>query len=128
VRSCANASRIAAGVAVVDQRADVLALEQLHQNLEPGLAARDRRQVEVRRDHGQMRKGPLAALYVILLGRSQLEQVADRGRQHVLIALEMILVLREAAERARDVGGDGRFLGDDQGLGHGRGAENEAAG
>jgi hypothetical protein len=39
--------------------------------------------------------------------------VTDRGRKHVFVAFEVIAFTREAAERARDVGGDRRFLGDD---------------
>jgi hypothetical protein len=56
----------------------------------------------------QVGERPLAALDLFLLGHADLEQVPDRRRQHVAIALEVIVVAREAAERARDVGGDGR--------------------
>ena len=36
----------------------------------------------------------------------------------VLVAFEVVAVAREAAERARDVGGDGRLLGDDEFFSH----------
>ena len=95
-------------------RVDPKILKEVEQRLQARLAAGDRREVEVRRDHGQVREGPLAALDVVLLGRTQLQQMAHRGRQDVLVVLEVILMLREAAQRSRDVGGNGRLLGDDQ--------------
>jgi hypothetical protein len=61
-----------------------------------------------------LREGPLAALDVVLFRRPQLEQMTDRGRQDVLVALEELLLLGETAQRARDVRGHGRFLGNDQ--------------
>src|SRR6185503_8497822 len=61
---------------------------------------------------------PLAALDVVLFGHDELEQVADRGRKHVAVALEIFAGLLEAAERARDVGRDRRFFGDDEFLAH----------
>ena len=74
--------------------------------------------VKMRRNRRQMREGPLAALDLLLLRHADLEQVADRRRQDVTIALEVVVVAREAAQRARDVGGDGRLFGNDQALGH----------
>ena len=61
-----------------------------------------------------MRERPFAALDLLLLGHADLEQVADRRREHVAVALEIIGVPREAAQRARDVGGDGGLFGNDQ--------------
>ena len=109
---------LAPGVAGVDQFSDVLALDQLQQHLQARLRPGDRCEIEVRRNHRQVREGPLAAFDVVRLRRPQLEQVPHRGRQHEAIALVVVLMLGEAAQRARDVGGDGRLLGDDQSLGH----------
>ena len=55
-----------------------------------------------------------------------LEQMPDRRREHVAVALEVVLVPREASQRARDVGGDGGFLGDDQRFRHGRAVRRAA--
>ena len=66
------------GVAGVDQLAHVLALDQPDDRVEARLGLVDRRQLEVRRDHRQVREAPLAALDVELLRRLDLEQVADR--------------------------------------------------
>jgi hypothetical protein len=44
--------------------------------------------------------------------------VAHRRRQDVVVALEIIALARETAERARDVGRDRRFLSDDEFLAH----------
>ena len=83
-----------------------------------GFGLLDRLQIEMRRDHRQMRERPLPALHVVLLGRAQLEQMADRRGEHVVVAFEVVVVTLETAERARDVAGDGRLLGDDQFLCH----------
>ena len=37
--------------------------------------------------------------------------------EDLLVALEVVVMPREAAQRARNVGGDGGFLGNDEGLG-----------
>ena len=57
------------------------------------------------RNHRQVREAPLAALDLVLLRRVQLEQVADRRRQYVLVVFEMIGFAVEAAQRACDIGG-----------------------
>ena len=65
-----------------------------------------------------MGEAPLAALDVELLGRLDLEQVADGGGDEVALALEVLVVLvelaRDGRERADDVLRDGRLLGNDQ--------------
>jgi hypothetical protein len=58
---------------------------------------------------------------LLLFGHPDFDKVAYRGRQHVVRAFEVVVVAREAAERPRDVGGDGRLLGDDQRFGHDKG-------
>ena len=97
---------------------DVLALDEPQQRAQPVLVLLDRLQREFRRNGRQMREGPLAALHLLLFGHPDLEEVSDRGRHHVVGALEVVVVPREAAERPRDVGGDGRLLGNDQRFGH----------
>jgi hypothetical protein len=72
----------------------------------------------VRRDDRQVLERPLPALHVVLLGRGELEQMPDRRRDDVLVALVVIVVLLEPAERPRDISGDGRLFGDDQFFGH----------
>ena len=65
-----------------------------------------------------MSERPLTSFDFLLVGRADLEQVPDRRRQHVLVALEIVVVTRETAKRPGDVGGHGRFLGDDEALDH----------
>src|SRR5262249_1899978 len=76
-------------------------------------------EVEVRRNHREVRKRPLAALDLDALGRNELEQVADRRGQDVVATLVVVAVTRETPERASDVVRDGRLLGDDELLCHG---------
>ena len=116
----------AAGVAGVDQIADVLALDEAQQRFQPVFVLLDRLQREFRRDRRQVPEGPFAALDLLFLGHADLEQMPDRRRQHVVGAFEVVVVAREAAQRARDVGGDGGLLGDDQCFRHGRAVRRAA--
>jgi hypothetical protein len=60
----------------------------------------------------------LTLLDVVLRRQRQLEQMAHRRGQHVLVALEVVALAREAAERARNVAGDRGLLRDNQLLRH----------
>ena len=82
----------------------------------PGI---DRLEVEVRRDDWQVLERPLALLDVVLSRHHQRQQVADRRGNDVVLALEIVSLAREAAERASDIGGDGGLLGDDELFSHG---------
>ena len=88
---------LAPGVAGVDELRHVLALDQLDDGVQPRLGLVDRRQVEVRRHHRQVREAPLAALDVVLLRRLDLHQVADRRGDDVALVLEVLGVLLELA-------------------------------
>ena len=108
----------------VDQGRDVLALDQLDQGIEAPLALVDRVQIEMRRDHRQVRETPLAAFDIELFRRLDLDQVADGGADHIVLALEVFVVFLELAihrrQRAHDVLGNRRFFCNDQGFAHGR--------
>ena len=47
-----------------------------------------------------------------------LQQMADRRREHVVVALVVLVMLGKTAQSARDVVRDGWLLGDDQSFGH----------
>ena len=54
-------------------------------------------------------------------GSARPDEVADRPRDHVVVAHQVGLVLRlreGSGQRAGEVAGDGRLLGDDEGLAH----------
>ena len=91
----------AARVAGVDEFAHVLALDQLDDGVEPALALVDGVQVEVRRDHRQVGKAPLAALHVELFRRLDLQQVAHGRGDEVVLAFEVLIVLLELARGGR---------------------------
>ena len=109
---------MAAGVARVDDGVDVLALQELGQELQPRLGLLDRPQVEMGRNDGQVRERPLPAFDLVIVGRNQLEEVADGGRNDVFVVFEVLIDALEAAENARDVARDGRLFRNDQSLGH----------
>ena len=68
---------LAAGVASVDQRVHVRALDQLEQQPQPRRILVNGQQVEVRRNDRQVGKAPLAALDLELLRHAQLQQMTD---------------------------------------------------
>ena len=105
-------------VARVDQLGDVLALHQPEQQLQASFGLFQRSQREPGWNHRKVSECPLTSFDFLLVGRADLEQVPDRRRQHVLVALEIVVVTRETAKRPGDVGGHGRFLGDDEALDH----------
>jgi hypothetical protein len=102
----------ASGVAGVDEVGDVQAR----------LGLLDRREVEMRRDDGQVGEAPLAALDVEFLRGLDLHQVADRRRDDVAVILEMLGELLELARRGRqradDVLRDAWLFRNDQCLCH----------
>ena len=110
---------LAARVTGVDQRGDILALDQLGELLEAVVRLLDRLQIEMRRDDRKVSERPLPSLDIVLLGCSDLHQVAHRRAEHVVVIFEVVAVTDETPQRPRDVGGDGRFLGNDQSFTHG---------
>ena len=113
-----NQFPFAPGVARIDERSDILALDQLQHRLETRLALLNRQQIKVRRDHRQIRERPFAALHLELFGHANREQMADRRRDDVLVILEVVVMFFKLAERLADVAGDGRFFRDDESFSH----------
>jgi hypothetical protein len=109
----------ASRVTGVDQAVDILALDQAGQQLQAVFGLLDRLQRKMRRNHRQIGERPLAALDLEFLRQRQFQQVADRGRQHVVFGFEEVLFLGETAQRAGNVLRDRGLLGDDELFGHG---------
>ena len=62
---------------------------------------------------------PLLELRVVLVRLGELDEVADRPGDDVIVGLEVAVLLRERArENPREVAPHGRLLGDDERLGH----------
>src|SRR2546427_10428740 len=72
----------------------------------------------MRRNDRQVGKRPFAALDLHAFRGNEFQQVADRRREHVIPALVIIAVPREATQRPRDVVRNGRLFGDDEFFGH----------
>jgi hypothetical protein len=94
---------LAPRVAGVDEFGHVLALGLLDHRVQAALGLVHGLEVEVRRDHRQVGKAPLAALDVELLGRLDLHQVAHGAGDHVAVVLEVVVVLFELAHATGDV-------------------------
>ena len=109
---------LAPGVAGVHDQLDVVALHELGDRVQLLLgrfALGARHDVEALREDGQIDHLPALELVVVVLGRGQLGQVADRPGDDGVRALEKVLRgLERAVERLRDVDGDRLLLGDDQ--------------
>jgi len=117
---------LAARVTGVDQAGDVLALDEAGEQLEPVFGLLDGVEREMRRNHRQVRKRPLAALDLELGRHGELEQMPDRRREHVVLRLEVIFFFGEATDGAGDVRRNRWFFRDDQLLAHARGATEDA--
>ena len=65
------------------------------------------------RDDRQMRKSPLAALDLHAFRQAKLQQMADRGRKDIAVALVMVSRFGETAERLGDVRGHRRLFRND---------------
>jgi hypothetical protein len=105
---------LAAGIAGIDEAGHVLAPDELDQQLEPRFGLLDRREVEARRNDGEMLERPAAGAGVVFFGSAQFEQMPYGRREDVIRALEVIAVPLETAERARDIRRDRWFLRDDE--------------
>jgi len=117
-----NQLPLAARVAGVDQRAHVPAPGLLDHCIEAALGLVHGLEVKVRRNHRQVRKTPLAALDLKLLGRLNFHQVADSAGDDIALVLEVVLMLVELARHggqcAHDVLRHRRLFCNYQGLGH----------
>ena len=75
---------------------------------------------KVRRNDRQVGKAPFATLDIVGLGRGNLQQVAHRRCDHVVLAFVVVVVLvklaRHGGQGAHDVLGDRRFFGNDEGF------------
>jgi hypothetical protein len=104
----------------IDQVADVRPLGLADYRGQPGLRAIDGLQIEVGRNHRQVREAPFAALHIEFFRRLDLHQVTDGARDDEALTLEVVLVLLELAgdrrERLYDVLCHGGLLRDHQGF------------
>jgi hypothetical protein len=105
-------------VAGVHDAFHVVALQQLADGADAVALSLLLLELEALRKDGKIGEGPALVLGIDLLGRQQLEQMADRERDHVVVALPEPIVFLEAAERGGDVASDARLLGDDERFGH----------
>ena len=113
-----NEFALASRVAGVDQAIDIFALQQPLQRLQPIFGFLDGSQCEVRRYRRQMIEGPLTAFDFLFFRHGDFHQMADRGRQHVIVAFKEVFLFGEPAQRLGNIVGNGGFFGDDQGLAH----------
>ncbi|HMV68173.1 MAG TPA: hypothetical protein PKA64_15095 [Myxococcota bacterium] len=110
---------LAAGVAGVDQALDVVARAEAPDQVEPLLLPLAGLDAELLGHDRQLVDRPPAQRRIVVLRRGELEQVAQRERHQVAVALEVFtLMIGEPAERGRDVSRHAGLLRDDQELPH----------
>ena len=81
------------------------------------LGVLDRLQAEFLRDDGQRLQPPEAVLFLVdVLGHQEFHEVPDRRGDHILVVFEVVALLGDLAQGAREIGGHGRLFGDDEGL------------
>ena len=86
--------------------------------VEARLGFLDRLERELVRDDREIGEAPFPALHIELARQAELDEMTDRGRDDVVLVLEVVLDLFETAERASEITGDAGFLRDDERLGH----------
>ncbi len=67
---------------------------------------------------GRFAKLHLPALHIQLTRQAELDQMTDRGRDDVILVLEVVVHFLEATERASEVVRNAGLLGDDERFGH----------
>jgi hypothetical protein len=123
-----NKLTLPAGVAGVDDVADVLALGELEDLLEAGLGVWDGIEIELVRDGGQDSEVPWQFLTVRPHRHPQLDEVADgRGDDGGFVLEENVAARAVFVELAEHLGEDlaqvrhdARFFGNDECFSHGR--------
>ena len=70
-------------------------------------------------DNREIRKTPLAALFIHLVRKAKLDEVTDRRRDHGVVTLKKIVFFGEFAKRFGEVVGDGGLFCDDKSFWHG---------
>ena len=113
-----NQFAFAPGVAGIDQIGNVFALDEPLELIKARLRFLDRLQGELVRNDREIRETPFPPLHIQLARETELDEVTDRGRDDVVLVLEVVLDFFEATERASEIVRDAGFLGDDERFGH----------
>src|SRR3981081_3448629 len=109
---------LAAGVAGVDQKIDILPLHQTLKQVEARLRLFDRLAVELVRYDRQVCEAPFAAFHIELTRQTELDQMPQSGRNDVTVTFKVIFHFLETAEGASQIAGHARLLRNDQSFGH----------
>ena len=105
---------LASRVACIDDETDVLAADELSEGLQFLGRLGDRLQVERRRQHRQVRKGPFTALHFILLGAGKLKQVPEGIGNDILFAFIVVGGLFHAAQHLGNIRCNRRLFRNDE--------------
>ena len=111
-------SAFAPGIAGVDDRVDIGALQQAFNQVESRLRLLDRLEGEAIRNDWKIGKAPFAALLVHLSGEAKLNQVTNGGSDDKVIILKDVVLLRNFSESAREVGRDARLFRNNESFRH----------
>jgi hypothetical protein len=106
---------LASGVAGIDDGADVFAGEEFFQRVEAIFGVLDGLEAKFLGNDGEGLQ-PLEAVFLLIyiLRHCQLHEVAECVRYDKLVVFVMVACLGNFPEGAREVGRNGRFLGDDK--------------
>ena len=114
-----NELALAAGVAGVDDFADVFSGDQFLQVSEDVLRFIDRLELELLRDNWKSFQTPESVFFLVdVLRHEELGDMADGRRDNVFIVLVVATLLRHLAQGARKVARNAGFFGDDERFGH----------
>ena len=106
---------LASGVAGIDDGADVFAGEEFFQRVEAIFGVLDGLEAKFFGNDGQRLQPPEAVfLLVDVLRHFEFHEVAECVRDDKFVVFVMVACLGNFPEGAREVGRNGRFLGDDK--------------
>src|SRR5205807_6518826 len=97
---------------------NVFPLDEPFELIKARLRFLDRLQGELVRNDREIRETPFPPLHVQLARETELDEMTDRGRDDVVLVLEVVLDFFEATESASEIVRDAGFLGDDERFGH----------
>ena len=93
-----NQLPLAAGVAGIDDLCDIRTLEQALDEAETGGCFFDRLEIEMVRNDREIRKTPLAPLFVHFVRQAQLDKMTDSRSNYQRVIFKKIILAGEFAE------------------------------
>ena len=104
---------LASGIAGIDHSLDILSLELLLELLELLFGGRDRLELELGRDNGEIGKFPSLQFLVEIVGHVKLDQMPDGTIDHPFLIFKEIVIFWNVSQYASEITSHTWLFGDD---------------